>query len=79
MVLERRVFTNFVVYQNQKAWMNQFIFQCERLSSFLGIRYKNKKFALLLDNATSHPKLRFDNIEFIFFPLIYILYSRSLL
>ena len=48
-LLTRRIFPEFVLYSNDKAWSNQYIWEWEaqRLSAFLKKKYPGRKIALL--------------------------------
>ena len=67
-VLERRIFDTFVLYNNSKAWMTSYLFdwEMERLAYYLKKQFPQKKFIMLLDNATSHTKTKYDNLDFVF-------------
>ena len=68
--IERRIFPHCVLYSNQSAWMTKYIFgwECDRLSNFLRVNHPNRKFLLLLDNATCHQRKTYDNLDIQFFP-----------
>ena len=68
--LERRHFPTFVLYSNRKAWMTSelFAWEMERLALHLKKKQPGKKYAILLDNCSSHKLQRFENLEMIFFP-----------
>ena len=69
--LERRVFPHCILYSNSSAWMTKLIFSWEldRLSTFLRKKYQNRRFLLLLDNASPHqPSKNYDNLDIQFFP-----------
>ena len=69
--IERRIFPHCVLYSNRSAWMTTCIFtwECDRLSAYLRLKYPNRRFLLMLDNATCHRSQKtYDNLEFCFFP-----------
>ena len=68
--IKRRVFDEFVLYSNNRAWMTSVIFALEmkRLSKFLKTHFPGEKFCLLVDNCPSHKRAELDNLEIVFFP-----------
>ena len=69
--IERRIFPHCVLYSNTTAYMTQFVFSWEldRLSAGLRLKHPNRRFLLLLDNATSHRSSKtYSNLEIQFFP-----------
>ena len=72
--IERRIFPHCVLYSNTTAGMTQFVFSWEldkkfRLSAYLRLKHPNRRFLLLLDNATSPRSSKtYSNLEIQFFP-----------
>ena len=66
--MERRIFDNFVLYNNCKAWMTASLFEweCERLVRYLKTYSPAKKFVMILDNAPSHKLNKYENLDFVF-------------
>ena len=63
--LERRHFPSYVLYSNSKAWMTAdlFIWEMERISSFLKKNHAGKNFCILMDNCSSHKRIEFEQIS----------------
>lgn len=53
---------------NKKAWMNTFLFDEWLTELNKDMKRKGRKILMFLDNAPSHPKKEFSNIEVKFFP-----------
>ena len=68
--LERRHFPTYVLYSNKKAWMTTdlFIWEMERLSSYLKKNHPGKCYGILMDNCSSHKRIEFENLKIIYFP-----------
>ena len=68
--IKRRIFRNFVVYSNSRAWMNSHVWtwEGERLSIFIQKKYPGRKMCLLVDNCPSHKMIRHPNLEMICLP-----------
>ena len=66
--LERRHFPSYVLYSNSKAWMTAdlFIWEMERISTFLKKNHPGKKYCILMDNCSSHKRIEFENLEIVF-------------
>ena len=66
--LERRIFETFILYNNSNAWMTSHFFdwEMERLARYLKKEFPHQKFILILDNAPSHTKNKYENLDFVF-------------
>ena len=66
--LERRHFPSYVLYSNSKAWMTAdlFIWEMERISTFLKKNHPGKNLCILTDNCSSHKRIEFENLEIVF-------------
>lgn len=55
-------------YSNKKAWMTRDIMSDWLMKFDRKMERQNRKVILFLDNATSHPNIRLENVKLFFFP-----------
>lgn len=53
---------------NKRAWMTSTIFETCMKSFDFKMKKENRHVLLLLDNASSHPKIMLDNVKFVYLP-----------